>query len=49
MKNGSEKMYNGCVFECVRDFVKFKRIYLRNYSTNRIEIWYGDKAKVSVF
>ena len=27
---------------------KFKRLYLRNYSADRIEIWYGSKDKVSL-
>ena len=30
-------------------FKKFKHLYLRNYSANRIEILYGDKADMSRF
>ena len=37
------------VCACVRrDFEKFKRLYLRNYSVDRIEIWYGGEAEVSL-
>ena len=41
-----------CMLSCMRaymHFEKFKRLYLRNYSTDRIEIWYGGKASVSFF
>ena len=49
-KSGLEKTSGWmCVRACVCwDFVKIKSLYLRNYSADRIEIWYGGKAKVSL-
>ena len=35
---------------CVRvlNFEKIQRLYLMNYSAHQIEIWYEDKAKISL-
>ena len=35
-KSNSEKNIRECV--CVNEFEKFKRLYVRNYSADRIEI-----------
>ena len=43
-KSGLEKCPDGCV-----DFKKFKPLYLRNYSADRIEFQYGGKAQVSFY